>query len=173
MITLITGGGRSGKSRYALELAGSYGKRVFIASAVAIDPEMRKRIGNHRRERGNGFVTLEVPLDPAAALQSLPPGTEVALLDCLTVWLGNLMHGEGISDDSSCVEIESFLDLLSSPPCDLIIVTNEVGMGIIPDNAMARTFRDLAGRLNQRVAAKADRVILMVSGVPLVVKGCS
>jgi adenosylcobinamide kinase/adenosylcobinamide-phosphate guanylyltransferase len=171
MITLITGGGRSGKSRYALELAGKYGNRAFVASAVAIDAEMRERIAKHRRERGDAFFTAEAPLDPAAALRALPHGTEVALLDCLTVWLGNLMHEGKLSDNLSCPEIEAFLELLSSPPCDLIIVTNEVGMGIIPDNAMARIFRDLAGALNQRVAAKADRVILMVSGVPVPVKG--
>ena len=171
MIALITGGGRSGKSRHALALARDYKKRAFVASAVALDAEMEARIVNHRKERGDAFVTVEAPIDPAAALRSLPPDVDVAVLDCLTVWLGNLMHERKVSEGSSCEEIEAFLELLKSPPCDLIIVTNEVGMGIIPENAMARTFRDLAGSLNQRVAAGADTVILMVSGVPVVVKG--
>ena len=171
MITFITGGGRSGKSRHALELARGYEKRAFVASAVALDAEMQERIAKHRKERGDAFSTVEAPIDPAAAIRSLPDEVEVAVLDCLTVWLGNLMHEQKVLEDASCDEIDAFLDILSAPPCDLIVVTNEVGMGIIPDNAMARAFRDLAGSLNQRVAAKADRVILMVSGVPVVVKG--
>jgi len=165
-ITLLTGGSRSGKSRHALELAMTYERRAFIATAVAFDDEMRDRVGKHQDERGAAFATLEEPRDLAGALRRIPTGTDVAVIDCLTVWLGNLMH-ENATESGL---IEAFLGALEDPPCDLLIVTNEVGMGIVPGNAMAREFRDLAGSLNQKVAALAGHVILMVSGLPLVVK---
>ena len=168
--TLVTGGGRSGKSRYALELAAPHQAKAFIATAEAFDEEMRARIARHRQERGDDFVTVEAPLDVAGALQSLPTDVEFAVVDCLTVWLANLLHHRGATD-LTCPEIERFLDVLDAPPCNLAVVTNEVGMGIIPDNAQARAYRDLAGLLNQRVAERADRVVLMVSGCPLIIKG--
>lgn len=169
-VTLLTGGGRSGKSRYALELAQPYACRTFIATAVAFDNEMSDRIARHREERASQFATLEEPVHLADALRRLPPGTDVAVIDCITVWLGNLMyHDESVQPDSP--SITALLDALKDPPCDVILVTNEVGLGIIPDNAMARRFRDLAGSVNQRLAAVANRVIFMVSGLPLVLKG--
>ena len=172
-ITFVTGGGRSGKSRYALSLAQSYqGKRVFVATSEPFDDEMRMRIRKHREERRDSFITIEAPLDPGGALASLSSGVEVVVIDCLTVWLGNLMYRqETLVSDAP--EILKFIGMLDNPPCDLIVVSNEVGMGIIPENAMARRFRDLAGALNQRVAEHADRVILMVSGIPVFVKGGS
>jgi adenosylcobinamide kinase/adenosylcobinamide-phosphate guanylyltransferase len=170
-ITLITGGGRSGKSTHALALARGYGgRRAFIATAEAFDDEMRERIGKHRHERGDAFITMEEPLDPARALTSLPGDITVAVVDCLTVWLGNLMHHRG-GRDERYPEVDSLMDILSNPPCDIIMVTNEVGMGIVPHNDMARQFRDLAGRVNQEAAALADNVILMVCGIPVTVKG--
>lgn len=170
-ITLITGGGRSGKSTHALSLARGYReKKAFIATAEAFDDEMRERIGKHRQERGDAFVTVEEPLDPARALKSLPGDIAVAVVDCLTVWLGNLMHHRGARDERY-PEMDSLMDILSNPPCDLILVTNEVGMGIVPHNDMARRFRDLAGRVNQEAAALADDVVLMVCGIPVRVKG--
>lgn len=169
--TLITGGGRSGKSRHALRLAGFYpGKRIFIATAEPFDDEMRERIDSHKRERGEAFETIEEPLDLAGALRSIPGDAEVAVVDCLTVWLGNFMHHRG-AEAEACPEISDFLQILEEPPCDLIIVTNEVGMGIVPENEMARRFRDTIGWLNQEVARRAGRVVLMVSGVPVPVKG--
>jgi len=169
-VTLIVGGGRSGKSTQALHLAQSHaGKKVFIATAEAFDDEMRLRISKHQSERGDNFQTVEEPLDPARALAELPKDTEVAVVDCLTVWLGNLMHMHGVSGDYP--EVNRLLQALKVPSCEIILVTNEVGMGIIPDNEMSRTFRDLAGRLNQNIAAVADRVLLMVCGLPVVVKG--
>lgn len=169
-VTLLTGGARSGKSRYALSLASAYPTpRVFIATADAFDEEMHQRIARHREERDGDFVTSEAPLDPGAALERLPANTQVAVLDCLTVWLGNLMHHDP-GETGSYEPIDRFLDLLDWPPCDLIVVTNEVGMGIVPHNALARRFRDAAGALNQQVAARADRVFFMVSGCPLSVK---
>lgn len=169
-ITLITGGGRSGKSRHALDLAQAYqGKRAFVATGEPFDEEMRERIRRHREERGDSFLTIEEPLDPGGALISLPNDIEVAVVDCLTVWLGNLMHRRG-NQDGNYPEVNRFLSLLDAPPCNLVIVTNEVGMGIIPHERLARCFRDLAGLVNQEVARRADCVILMVSGIPTTVK---
>ena len=167
--TLVTGGGRSGKSRYALDLALPRDSKAFIATAEPLDDEMRARIAKHREDRGEEFITIEEPFDLAAALQSLPEGTEVAVIDCLTVWLGNLVHRHR-SGEGGFPEVPALVEVLRDPPCDLIIVTNEVGMGIVPNSEIARRFRDLAGTVNQTVAALADEVVLMVSGVPLVVK---
>lgn len=171
-ITLVTGGARSGKSRYALGAAQSGGRKAFVATATACDPEMAERIAKHRSERAKDFLTIEEPLNLAGALRSLPGDTEAAIVDCLTVWMGNLMHRYGTVDKHR-PEIEAFLEVLNSPPCDLIIVTNEVGMGIVPDNEAGRRFRDLAGSLNARVAQIADTVVFLVSGVALTIKGGS
>jgi adenosylcobinamide kinase/adenosylcobinamide-phosphate guanylyltransferase len=174
MITFVTGGARSGKSRYALELASRYARRAFIATAEPIDDELRERIQRHREARGTAYANVEEPTDLAAALRRIPVDTEVAVIDCLTIWLGNLIHRRGdqaCGDAEDYPEIGAFLTALDAPPCRLVVVTNEVGQGIIPDNALARSFVDLAGRLNQEVAARAARVVLMVSGLPLALKG--
>lgn len=169
-ITLVTGGSRSGKTACALELAMAHSNRVYIATAEAFDTEMEDRIARHQAERGTHFQTLEEPVDLADALTRIPSGTDVALIDCLTVWLGNLMHKNG-EHDYPRPEISAFLEALKNPPCHLIIVTNEVGSGIIPHNALTRTYRDHAGWLNQDVAALAHEVHLTVSGIPLKIKG--
>jgi len=168
-VTMLTGGARSGKSRYALEVARRYRHRVFVATAEPLDAEMRARIGRHRTERGRGWRTVEAPLDLAGALRKLPAGTEIAVVDCLTVWLGNLMHHRGEQDEYP--EISAFLKALDRPACDLVVVTNELGMSIVPDNPLARRFRDTAGRLNQDLARAAHNVLLLVSGLPVVLKG--
>lgn len=168
-IILLTGGGRCGKSRYALELADKYRNRAFIATAQAFDEEMRDRIVQHRKERSPDFITVEEPIDLAEAIRGLPKTTEVAIIDCLTIWLCNLICRDG-EDCESYEPIESFLELLQSPPCELVIVTNEVGLGIIPIDKFSRRYRDWAGLLNQRVAERADRVIMMISGLPLILK---
>jgi adenosylcobinamide kinase/adenosylcobinamide-phosphate guanylyltransferase len=169
-ITLLTGGSRSGKSRFAQNAAGSYKRRTFIATAIGCDEEMIMRIARHQEERAELFHTIEAPVRLADAVASSGADSDAIVVDCLTVWTSNLMYERerGVKPDE---EIERFLDVLRNPPCDMFIVTNEVGMGIVPDNAMAREFRDLAGTLNQRVAAIADTVILMVSGLPLYLKG--
>ena len=170
-ISLITGGARSGKSRCALEWAGRCtGGRTFIATAEPFDDEMRVRIQKHRLERGEAFETIEEPMDLAGALRSIPDTCEVAVVDCLTVWLGNLMHRSG-GKAGPFPEVSEFLAHLGNLSFDLILVTNEVGMGIIPENPLARRFRDELGRLNQEVVARAGRVVLMVGGLPLQVKG--
>jgi adenosylcobinamide kinase / adenosylcobinamide-phosphate guanylyltransferase len=168
-ITLIIGGCRSGKSRRALEIASGHAARFFIATAEACDGEMGERIGRHRAERGDAFQTIEAPLDPAAALATITVPGAIAIIDCLTVWLGNLFHHGRLNGDS-CQEIGGLLEILRHPPCSVVLVTNEVGLGIVPDSALGRAFRDRAGWLNQRTAAIADKVILMVAGLPVDLK---
>ncbi|MBI5095848.1 MAG: bifunctional adenosylcobinamide kinase/adenosylcobinamide-phosphate guanylyltransferase [Candidatus Hydrogenedentes bacterium] len=168
-VTLLTGGGRSGKSTHALRLAEPYARKAFIATAEACDDEMHDRIARHRDERDPRFVTIEEPVDLAGAIRGLNGRADVAIVDCLTVWLANVMHYRGY-DQSGYAEIDDFIAALASPPCDLIVVTNEVGMGIIPMDPMTRRYRDFAGTVNQRVAASADTVILMVSGIPVTIK---
>ena len=167
-LTLVTGGGRSGKSAYALSRALGYESRAFIATAEAVDAEMRKRIDRHKRERAGSFITIEEPLDLADALGRISSGASVAVIDCLAVWIGNLMHQRPSREQES---IDAFLAALTTATVDLIVVTNEVGMGIIPENEISRQYRDLLGMVNQRVADMAQKVILMISGIPVVIKG--
>jgi adenosylcobinamide kinase/adenosylcobinamide-phosphate guanylyltransferase len=166
-ITLITGGGRSGKSSCALTMANSYTEKAFIATALPIDDEMRERIAEHKRNRDRTFLTVEEPLDLAGALRSLQRTVDVAVIDCLAVWIGNLMHHR---PSKEATDIGSFLKELKTPPCDLIIVTNEVGMGIVPDNELSRRYRDIVGMVNQQIACLSQQVILMVSGIPVSIK---
>lgn len=169
-VILLTGGARSGKSRYALTLASTYDRRGFVATAEAFDADMSDRIARHKEERGEAYRTVEEPLDVAGALRGLQGRVDVVVVDCLTVWLGNLMHHLG-ADLEVFGPVEDLIALVEAPPCDLILVTNEVGMGIIPGDAVTRRYRDLLGRLNQRLAECADEVILLVSGLPLRLKG--
>ena len=168
-ITFILGGSRSGKSRHALLRAKPYSHKAFIATALPIDEEMKERIALHRRERDPSFITIEAPYDLGNAIATLPPVVDIAIVDCLTVWLGNLMckHGESFQ---GAKELDAFFLALEHAPCSLILVSNEVGMGIIPMGPETRRFRDEAGRLNQRVAALADEVIFVFSGLPVEIK---
>ncbi|NTW84002.1 MAG: bifunctional adenosylcobinamide kinase/adenosylcobinamide-phosphate guanylyltransferase [Chlorobiaceae bacterium] len=168
-IIYVTGGARSGKSSFALKLAGNYNNPVFLATAEPFDEEMALRITKHKEERLNHFITIEEPLYVEKVFTRLPDGTGVVLLDCLTVWTGNLMHH--FDADSEIDErISSFLCVLSDPPCDIILVSNEVGMGIVPENAMARRFRDIAGIVNQKIAAVANEAYLLCSGIQVRLK---
>lgn len=164
-IVLIGGGSRSGKSRYALELARARGKRLgFLATAQALDGEMRERIALHRAERGAEFVTFEEPVAIAAAIARAAESVDALVVDCLTLWISNLLlAGREPS-------IEDLLDAAGDPRMTAILVTNEVGCGIVPENALARRFRDVAGAVNQRVAARAAEVYWMAFGIPLRVK---
>lgn len=172
MITLITGGVRSGKSRYAVELAMRRAeKRVFIATAEALDDEMKLRIANHQRERGNAFQTVEAPVFLADAVMKAAGRAPLTVIDCLTVWVGNLLHHFQGKDEAMAAELQSFIQTAASRPADIILVTNEVGFGIMPENPLARRFSDLLGQLNQEMARHSDEVILMVSGIPQVIKG--
>lgn len=169
-MTFVTGGARSGKSRFALEAARDGRERVFIATAEPLDDEMRARIAKHRRDRDASFRTVEAPLDLAGALRGVPAGTGVAVIDCLTVWLGNLLHKHGMTGQPY-PEVTALLEALAERRVRVVVVSNEVGMGIVPDNELARYFRDAAGELNRRVAELADEAVLMVSGMAVRLKG--
>ena len=164
-VILVGGGARSGKSRFALELARLRGtKLVYIATAQALDEEMSERIRRHRENRSPEFTTFEAPLDLAQAIHM--PGFDCVVADCLTLWLSNIMLAERDVE----AEIEQLAESAVHSPSDLILVTNEVGCGIVPENELARAFRDHAGRLNQRIAAVASEIHWMVFGHPLRVK---
>ena len=167
-VTLVLGGARSGKSRYAERLVdGRGGGPIYIATATAGDAEMAERIARHRARRGGHWQTVEAPLDLAAALAaSVAPGRGV-LVDCLTLWLANLIEA-GLDVTDEIARLLAALPALDGP---VVFVANEVGLGIVPDNALARAFRDHAGLLNQELAAAADRVVLVAAGLPLVLKG--
>jgi len=169
-VTLVLGGARSGKSalaeRLLLQSAGA-AVPCYIATAEAWDDEMRARIAQHRAARaGDGWVTREAPLDLAQAIADLPAEAPV-LVDCLTLWLSNhLLNGSDLAAQSAML-----IDALCGHHGPVVAVANEVGLGIVPENALARRFRDAAGRLNQDVAARADRVIFVAAGLPLALKG--
>lgn len=163
-VILITGGARSGKSAQALHLAEPYEMQIFIATAELIDDEMHERIVLHQAERGDGWQTIEAPVALAEAIERITDPKAVIIVDCLTTWIGNLMHRDLLTAEASPAFDALLRALRHAAAHRIILVTNEVGMGIIPDNAMARSFRDIAGRLNQHVAAIADRVLLTVCG---------
>ena len=164
---LIVGGARSGKSRRALQLAGETGgRRIFIATAEASDAEMAERIGRHRAERGVEFRTLEVPLDLVDALEAEVSPDGIVVVDCLTLWLSNLMHhGRNV-----VAETNALAAFLAAAPGPVILVSNEVGMGLVPETRLGREFRDAQGELNREVAAVCGRVEFMVAGLPVTVK---
>ncbi len=164
---LVLGGARSGKSRHAQAAAEAAGDRlVFVATARALDREMADRIERHRADRGEAWRTREAPVDLAATLREEDrPGT-VILVDCLTLWLSNLMLGE----HDPGLATEALVAVLAGAAARVVLVSNEVGGGIVPANALARRFRDAAGMLNQRVAAAVTQVDLVVAGLPLRLK---
>ncbi len=165
-IILITGGARSGKStRAEARVRALPGRPVYIATAEALDGEMRERIAKHRARRGSEWLERETPLELVAALVETDGGG-ARLVDCLTLWLSNLMHAERDWEEEARVLVEA-LDRQKSP---VVLVTNEVGLGIVPENALARRFRDAAGILNQMVAHTADEVEFVVAGLPMRVK---
>lgn len=170
-ITLVIGGVRSGKSSYAEALVKQIeGQRVYIATAEAFDAEMQERIARHQEARKDYFAyTIEEPMHIAQALNTLDDSVAVALVDCMTVWMGNLLHYHGLRDRYE--EVDSFLKVLQQHDKQVIIVTNEVGQGIVPATELSRHFRDQAGWLNQALAALAGTVIWMVAGIPVCIKG--
>ena len=165
-VTLVLGGARSGKSAYAERLIEAHGPGVYVATAEAGDAEMAERIRRHKERRGNSWTTVEEPLDLAGALKANAAPHLAVLVDCLTLWLNNLMAAKRDVD----AEVEVLLDAIGGLAAPVVFVTNEVGLGIVPDNKLARAFMDAAGRLNQAVAEAADRVVFVVAGMPLVFK---
>ena len=165
--TLILGGARSGKSRRALQLAGQAGpERVFIATAEPSDAEMAGRIKRHRAERRGGFTTIEAPLDLVEALEGAALPNRVVVVDCLTLWLSNLLH----YDQDFQEQIAALTRFLARTAGAVILVANEVGMGLVPQTPLGRDFRDAHGSLNRQVAEVCDRVEFMVAGLPMTVK---
>ncbi|WP_425668441.1 bifunctional adenosylcobinamide kinase/adenosylcobinamide-phosphate guanylyltransferase [Agrobacterium radiobacter] len=164
----ILGGARSGKSRFAEEFAGKSGGRLhYLATGRAWDDEMRDRISHHQERRGGEWTTHEAPVDIAAVLQRLDDAGNVILIDCLTLWLTNLMM-ENADIEAAFTAVEA---AIISSQATLIFVSNEVGLGIVPENRMAREFRDHAGRLHQQIAAIAGEVYFVAAGLPLKMKG--
>lgn len=167
-LVLVGGGSRSGKSTYALTLARALPQpRAFVATAQAYDDEMRDRIARHQEERAEEFATCEEPFDLPVAIRKLEVTHPVIIVDCLTLWLTNLLLQQ---ESSMAARIADFLAVVQSSPATIIAVTNEVGCGIVPENALARQFRDLQGRLNQDAAQVSREVYWMVFGCPMKVK---
>ena len=170
-ITLITGGARSGKSAQALKLALPYQRRFFVATGEALDDEMAARIEFHRRTRPPDFLTIEEPIQVAAALEKLDDRADLVVLDCLTLWISNLIQRREMHDAAVLAEADRLAAALKRASFASIVVTDEVGAGIVPtDHAESRRFRDLLGWTNQRIGAVADCVLLMVAGYSIRVK---
>lgn len=168
-LVLIGGGARSGKSRFALEYAEQrYVKRAFLATAQALDDEMHTRIARHRAERGTAWTTIEEPYGIASSIEANAGSYDVIVVDCLTLWLSNIMLDPERDTEKHLAELAEFLE--RERATDIVIITNEVGCGIVPDNPLARDYRDRAGELNQTLARAAKEVYWMVFGQPLRVK---
>ena len=167
---LILGGCRSGKSGHALQLAESMGRRrLFLATCIPRDDEMRERIERHRRERSHTWKTLEVPMGLAAAITRHSRSSDVMVVDCLTLWLSNLIME--VQDTAEIRQrIDGLAQAVTGAPNTVVLVSNEVGTGIVPENRLARLYRDLAGWTNQAVAAACNRVIWTVAGIPVTIK---
>jgi adenosylcobinamide kinase/adenosylcobinamide-phosphate guanylyltransferase len=172
MIIFVTGGARSGKSDFVQELAEKLeGKRVFLATAEALDDEMKERIRKHKEKRGDRWDTLEEPLDLGNAIRSVSKSCRTILVDCLTVWLSNLLMEYKDEDEIISEMTDDLFSSMDDFEETLIIVSNEVGLGIVPDNKLARIYRDKLGFLNQRMAKRADQVYILFSGIPVKIKG--
>lgn len=169
-LILVLGGARSGKSSWALHYTEAiYGSFLFLATARSLDDEMAERIRLHKLSRGPDWQLVEEPIEISEALQTRCGDVETVLVDCLTVWLSNVMFEKGVED------IDSYKnDLLSTllvREKSIIVVSNELGMGIVPENPIGRQFRDISGQLNQEIAAMADKVVFLMAGLPMYLKG--
>lgn len=167
---LVTGASRSGKSKFALTWAQAYdAPRLFLATAKAMDQEMAERIKKHKEDRGPGWITVEEPLRVEDALSNPPWDVGAIVLDCVTLWLSNLIL-EGLEEEDIKERGQGLCRALVGCPKPAALVTNEVGWGIVPESPLGRRFRDLSGLINQMLASAADQVILMVAGLPVIVK---
>jgi adenosylcobinamide kinase/adenosylcobinamide-phosphate guanylyltransferase len=172
MVIFVTGGARSGKSDFAQEFAERQeGPRLFLATAQAFDDEMEDRIRKHKEKRGTRWETLEEPLHIGKALQSVSGVYEIILVDCLTVWMSNLLMEYPDDNASMSDMVEDLLASVADRDETIIVVSNEVGLGIVPDNQLARLYRDQLGFLNQKMARAADVVYVLVAGIPVKIKG--
>ena len=170
-LIFISGGCRSGKSQFALDYANRhFHKKIYLATCEALDEEMAKRIEDHKKRRGSDWQTVEEPIKIAEAIRQHDDGAEVILLDCITLWLSNLLMRQK-SDHAIMEEVSRLMDMVNQVQTSFIFVSNEVGMGIVPAEPLGRRFRDLAGMANQKIAEAANRVVFMVSGIPIFLKG--
>lgn len=166
-LSIIIGGAASGKSAYGEQIVNKSGRgKIYVATARVFDDEMRGKVAKHVADRGKGWHTIQADLDIEKALQECSKN-DVAFVDCATMWLTNVMLDEIDVDHAS----SKLLNTLKNTPCPVVVVTNEVGHGIVPDNKLARAFREAQGRLNQQLAAQADLVVLVTAGLPLALKG--
>ena len=164
-VTLVLGGARSGKSLFAESLA--EGERHYVATAEGLDDEIRQRIALHQQQRGASWTTHEAPLNLVAALAAIDGAGRFILVDCLTLWLSNLMLAENNIEAAASALVAQ----LAKMKADVVLVSNEVGLGLVPETRLGRDFRDAQGRLNSQVAAAADHVVFVAAGLPLVLKG--
>ena len=171
MVIFITGGARSGKSDFARNLAEKLkGKRLFLATAKALDEEMKERIQKHREQRGDRWNTIEEPIYLGRALSSVKDSFKTILVDCLTLWMSNLFFEYPDQDETISKIVDDFFLSMDKFEGTIIIVSNELGMGIVPENKLARLYRDSLGFLNQRMAGRADEVYVLFSGIPVRIK---
>ena len=170
-VTLVLGGARSGKSRYAQQLAEQSQRVVFVATARASDDEMLAKIERHKEDRPKDWLTVEEPLELPKALAEHEVDSDVVVIDCLTIFVANLMEAEGENSVAVSHRIEALCEALRSVQCNVVLVSNEVGSGVHPVSTLGRAYRDLLGEVNQKIARIADDVILMVAGLPLALKG--
>jgi adenosylcobinamide kinase/adenosylcobinamide-phosphate guanylyltransferase len=170
-VTLVLGGVRSGKSRYAQQLAEQSCRVVFVATAKVTDDEMAAKIQRHRGDRPKEWLTVEEPLELPKVLAEYELDCEVIVVDCLTIFAANLLEAEG--EDSEAVErrADALCEALRAVQCSVVLVSNEVGSGVVPAYPLGRRYRDFLGEINQKVARIADDVVLMVAGLPLALKG--
>ncbi len=171
-VTLVLGGVRSGKSRYAQQIAERSGRVTFIATAERRDdPEMLAKIERHRAERPSHWATVEEPLELGQAIRRGATSSDLILVDCLTLFAANLLEAHGDDEKKLESHVSDLCAVLETVPCSVVVVSNEVGSGVVPEYVSGRRFRDLVGELNQRVANVADTVLFMVAGLPLALKG--
>lgn len=169
-VTLVLGGAQSGKSYYAQQLASGIGRVTFIATARRSDAEMRKKIDRHRRARPVSWKTIEAPVDLHKAIRCESQNADVLIVDCLTVYVDNVVDARKNRKSDAGEHIEAVCDAIRASKASIVAVSNEVGSGIVPEYRSGRVYRDLLGQMNQRVAQIADRVVLMVAGLPVTIK---
>jgi adenosylcobinamide kinase/adenosylcobinamide-phosphate guanylyltransferase len=170
-VTLVLGGVRSGKSHYAQQLGEHASRVVFVATAQAYDDEMRGKVERHRQNRPQHWQTVEEPLALAEAIDRHGSASDLIIIDCLTFFAANLLDAQGDNQALIAGPISALCQALQSPPCPVVLVSNEVGSGVVPEYPSGRRFRDLLGEMNQNVAVVASNVLLLVAGLPLVLKG--